>query len=80
MKIGLRGSAVVGGVVLMATLAMAQNYPPPRFTGGEVVMGDAGHITIAPNPLGQLRPGDRRSAAQSRSQSDWVMMRGNYEG
>lgn len=51
MKIGIRGSAVVGGMVLMAAAATAQNYPGPRVTGGEPVMGSGGHITMAPNPI-----------------------------
>ena len=51
MKTGIREPAVLGGMVLMAAAAMAQNYPDPRVKGGEPVMGDGGHITIAPNPI-----------------------------
>ena len=79
MKIGIRGSAALGGMVLMAAAATAQNYPDPRVKGGEPVMGDAGHITIAPNPIKAYAPVTDEQL-RNPDPNDWIMMRGNYEG
>jgi len=79
MRTRIRGSAAIGGMVLMAVAAAAQNYPDPRVKGGEPVMGDAGHITLAPNPLPTYAPvTDQR--LRNPDPNDWIMMRGNYEG
>jgi alcohol dehydrogenase (cytochrome c) len=79
MKNGIYGSAADGGLLLIAAAAAAQNYPNPRVTGGEPVMGSGGHITLAPNPIQTYAPLTDEQL-RNPDPNDWIMMRGNYEG
>jgi len=81
MKTGMRGSAVLGGMVLMAVAATAQNYPypDPRPVSGAPEMGTSGHITIAPLPIPNWAPVTDEQLRHP-DPADWIMMRGNYEG
>ena len=79
MKTGMRGSAVLGGIMLIAVAAAAQNYPDPRPRSGEPVMGTSGHITIVPNPITSYAPVTDEQLRHP-DPNEWIMMRGNYEG
>lgn len=81
MKTGMRGSAVLGGMVLMAVAAAAQTYPypDPRPVSGAPEMGTSGHITIAPLPIPNWAPVTDEQL-RNPDPDDWIMMRGNYEG
>ena len=81
MKTGMRGSAVLGGMVMMAVAAAAQTYPypDPRPVSGAPEMGTSGHITIAPLPIPNWAPVTDEQL-RNPDPGDWIMMRGNYEG
>ncbi len=82
-------------MALAATVAFAQAPRPPapvlmqsppgvpvytdRVTGGEPVMGAVNGTTLAPNALKDYTPVSE-DMLRHPDPSDWIMMRGNYEG
>ena len=79
MKTEMRGSALLGGIMLIAVTAAAQNYPDPRPRSGETVVGTSGHMTIVPNPISSYALVTEEKLRHP-DPNDWIMMRGNYEG
>jgi alcohol dehydrogenase (cytochrome c) len=79
MKNTTRMMLLASGAALITAAAFAQNYPGPRVTGGEPVMGDGGHITLAPHPITNYAPVTDAQLLNP-DPNDWIMMRGNYQG